>query len=230
MNKKPTQSTPKFFIQILTNFVLPIFVLTRLSSEAKLGPVKALIVALFFPILYELYNIVKNKKVSITSVIVIVGLLITGLLGLLHISSFWLAVRRAVPYMFIAVIILGSHSLNRSLMVTFLHKILNLKKIKKAASLKGNTAGLKKLYSLVTYFAALLFITVSVVNFITTRSVVTAPAQSAQFNEQLGVLRIYSLLAVTAPLLVGSVGIMFFLFLRLEKLTGLELDELTNGA
>ena len=131
-------------MQLITNFVIPIFVLTKLSSNSALGPVKALILAITFPILYEVYNVVTTKKVSATSIIIIIGLLVTGLLGLLRISSFWLAIRRAVPYLFIVCVIVISHFINRSVLMTFLNQVLDLEKVEKIAKTKGLTHKLKK--------------------------------------------------------------------------------------
>ena len=226
---KNSNNNPKnLILQLLLNFVIPIFILTRLSGPQMLGPIKGLLLALAFPIAYELFSIYSRKKVNITSVIVIVGIMITGALGLLQVSSFWLALRRAVPYLFIAAVLIGSQLIKKPIIQKLFDQMLDNKKIDTAAKKQGTIHKIQLLYSRVAYLAAALFLAISLTNFIVTKRVVVSPPKSTAFNQELARLRLLSILSVTVPLLAGSVLLTFYIFLRLEKLTGLTTEELTK--
>ena len=226
---KNSNNNPKnLILQLLLNFVIPIFILTRLSGPQMLGPIKGLLLALAFPIAYELFSIYSRKKVNITSVIVIVGIMITGALGLLQVSSFWLALRRAVPYLFIAAVLIGSQLIKKPIIQKLFDQMLDNKKIDTASKKQGTIHKIQLLYSRVAYLAAALFLAISLTNFIVTKRVVVSPPKSTAFNQELARLRLLSILSVTVPLLAGSVLLTFYIFLRLEKLTGLTTEELTK--
>lgn len=233
MSKKTTQpknltnKTPSNFLaQFVLNFVLPIFVLTRLSTPDRLGPVKGLLLALAFPILYELFSVYKRRKINITSVIVIGGILLTGALGLLRVDAFWLAIRRAMPYVLIALVVIISQLIKRPLLQKLLSQILDLKKVEDAARANHSFKKLQTLYVHLTYMVVILCSALAISGFVTTKTVVTSPPLSSAFNNELAQLRIYNIPTVIIPLIVGSFAILLYLFFRLEKITGVDTEKL----
>ena len=229
MNRTQNSASLQYLgMQLLANFVLPIFVLTKLSTT--LGPIKALLLALAFPFVFEAYNIVKKRKISLVSVIAIAGLLITGALGMLEVSNFWLAVRRSVVYLFIAVLIIGSEIIKKPLLETFLNQVLDTAKIQKAAQANRTVKQVKLLYRRVSIAGAAVFIAIAAISFTLTRIIVTTVPPSTLYNEETAKLRLYSIPFITIPLILVVVILLVYLFSRLEKLTGLEVDQMTSAS
>ncbi len=212
-------------LQIFINFVLPIFVLTRLSSEAALGATRALLLALSFPILYELFNVYKNRKISIISIIAIGGIIVTGSLSLLNLSVELLALRRAVPYVFVAVVILGSHYLKKPLITKAIEQVFNMELVYSAAKKQKTIIKLQKVITTVSYFSAALFVCIALTSYFATRIVVTSATNTEAFNQEYAQLRIISFPALMVPLFLGIIIIIWFLVHNLEKVTGLDSEK-----
>lgn len=229
MDKTPSKQKPsELLLQVVVVFVLPLVILTRLSGEQALGPVKSLLLALSLPVLYELYSVYKRRKVSIISVVAIVGVLVTGALGLLQVSAVWLALRRSILYVFIAAALLISLLVKKPLVSKFAERLLDTAKIEKEAKKRKNQEKIQKLYRQATLWASALFLVVGVSSFIITKKTVVSPPKSAAYNQQYAKLRLYSIAAVTVPVVAGSTLIMLMVLLKLEKLTGLEAERMTK--
>ena len=187
-----------------------------------------MLVALAFPVAYELYNVYKRKKISALSVIAIGGIFVTGIISLLGLSEGWLAVRRSVPYLAIAVALLISMRLKKSLLHLLLPQILDMDKIKSAAKERRNAKELNAHINKAGYILALLFIIEGVASYILTRTVITAETGTSLFNTEYARLRILALPFTTLPLLLGLAGAIMYLLSKIEKLTGIEPDQLLN--
>ena len=90
-----------FSAMVSTLAIWPILANNTLSSVK--------IFDLTFPVVYELYNVYINKIISLVSVIAIGGIALTGGLSLLNVSPGWLAVRRCVPYVVVALATITSY-------------------------------------------------------------------------------------------------------------------------
>ena len=222
MDKTQKKSGSELILQLLLNFVLPLIVLTRFSSDTSLGPTKGLVLALSFPVVYELYNVIKYKKLSWLSVVSISGILITGLISLLKLSVGWLALRRSIPYAVIASGIIIAEGFRYSPAEKIAEQILDIKKIKSA--INSPEVSLKNLFKKCSYLAAALFATIAAVSYILTRLVITSPLDTPEFNQQYASLRIWSIVAITIPLLAGIVAIVMYLVSKLEKETKLDAE------
>jgi len=213
-------------LQIIVNFALPIFILNRFSAESSLGPTKSFLLALSFPVILEIYSIIKRRKVSTISLLAIGGILATGLISLLGLSEDWLAIRRSVPYFIAGLVILASTLLKRPLINLLLQKIFNMDTITEHARKKKTLVVMKAKLKIVSYFLVGLFFTIAVASYFLTRIVIDGPANTADFNQDFARLRILSLLIVTLPMFVGIAGIVFYIMQLMEKATGLDNERL----
>ena len=214
--------------QILITFIIPIIILTKYSGESQLGPTKALLLALAFPIVYEIYSIRSRKKLSILSLVAIGGIIVTGAISLLGLSEEWLALRRAVPYFVVSVAVLVSIWIKRPLLNMLLPHILDMEKVAGAAKQQRTETQLKKTILNAGYMVAGLFFVITVVTYILTHVVIVSPTDTAGFNEEYARLRLVSLIAITVPMIIGIGGIIAYLVIRIEKLTCLKSEELTK--
>ena len=92
-NTKNTKQNP--FIDLIVSIVIPTVILMKLSGESNLGPMGALLLALAFPLLWGLYELVINKKKNFVAILGIISVLLTGGIGVLELDNKWLAIKEA---------------------------------------------------------------------------------------------------------------------------------------
>ena len=230
MSKAPKQlKRSSSTIQILLTFVVPLVILLRFSKQSQLGATNAMLLALAFPVAYELYNVVvSHKKPSMLSLLSIGGILVTGLISLLGLSEGWLAVRRSVPYLFGSLVILISIWIKHPLLQAALSRILDMERIRDAAKHAKKTTELIKIVDRAAYMLSALLLATTAASYVLTRVIITAPTQSEAFNQEYAKLRLLSLPAISLPLLIGTVAIVMYLLTKLEKLTGLDGESLVK--
>jgi hypothetical protein len=216
----------KSLLQLVVNFVIPIYILTKFSSVNALGPTKAMLIALAFPVAYEIVSIRKSRKPSIMSLISIGGILVTGVISLFGLSEGWLAVRRSLPYLAGSIAIIVSIRIKRPLIGYMLPHMLDMDRIHTAAKKAKSSTELTRVITVAGYLSGALLGAITVVSYALTRVVITAATNTEVFNQEYAKLRIVSLPAVSLPLIMGFVAIIMYLLTRIEKLTGIDGEEL----
>lgn len=226
-NKQKPQSS---LAQLVFNFVIPIFILMRFSSASSLGPIKAMLLALAFPVAFELRSIYVRHKVSVLSLVSIGGIFVTGAISLLGLSEGWLAIRRSLPYFAISLALLIAMAFRYPLVDMLLARALHMDKAKAAAEKNHNNRQLKKTIRNAALSFVLLFLAIGISSYILTLVTISAPPKTELFNSQYARLRILALPFTTLPTFVGITGIFLYLVFRIEKLTGIESTELMKNA
>lgn len=225
-NQIQKNNSSSALFQAVFTFVVPIIILTKFSSESQLGPVKGFLLALSFPVIYEIYSIQKRKKLSVLSAVAIIGILATGAVSLLGLSEDWLAVRRSVPYLLMALALLISIIIKHPIVDIVLKQILDTESINAAAKKKNNYEQLRSKIAIAGYILCGVLFAIAIGTYVMTKVVILSPTDTAAFNEEYARLRILSLPFITAPLLISITGIIVYLVQSLEKLTGLKAEEL----
>ena len=198
----------------------------RFSSASSLGPIKAMLLALAFPVAFELRSIYLRHKVSVLSLVSIGGIFVTGAISLLGLSEGWLAIRRSLPYFAISLALLIAMAFRYPLVDMLLARALHMDKAKAAAEKNHNKKLLDKAVRNAALSFVLLFLAIGVSSYILTRINISAPPKTELFNSQYARLRILALPFTTLPTFVGIAGIFVYLVFRIEKLTGIESTEL----
>lgn len=213
------------YAQLVFGFVIPTIVLLYLSDESRLGPLWGMVVALAFPLALELYSLSTRRKVSYLSIAAIVGILLIGTISVLGLSEEWLAVRRSAIYLVGAVVIAGLLRFRYDLIEKSLASILDMPAIRKGIKSDANAKFRRLITLTVAGYAVLLFV-LGVWTYILTLMFITAPTNSSEFNAQYAELRLLSLPLVSLPLLVGATVLLMNLLIKLERMTGLSLEQL----
>ena len=87
------------FADLIISIVLPSVILMKFSGEDQLGPTGALLVALSFPIIWGLYDLLRNGVRNYVAILGVVSVLLTGSIGLLKLDTQWLAIKEAaIPF------------------------------------------------------------------------------------------------------------------------------------
>ena len=217
-------------LNLLCNIVLPIIILTKFSKEAYLGPVFGLIVALSIPLIYGLYELVILKHKNFISLIGFVGVLFSGVIGLLKFPPQWIAVKDAAIPLSIGIIILISTKTSWQLLKKFLYnpEILDIDQIESRLNSPDSKDKLNLLLQKANILLSISFFFSAVLNFILAKIIVHSMPGTTQFNEEIGKMTMLSFPVIALP----SVGIMLlvfrYIFLSLKKMTQLSTNEILS--
>lgn len=119
MSQQQKKENPLY--NIAFNIVLPTLILMKMSSAERLGPMNALLVALSFPIGYGIYDYFKEKKVNTMSIIGLVSVLLTGVLGVMKLPAEYIAYKEAGVPLLIGAIVLISNFTSKPLVLSLIH-------------------------------------------------------------------------------------------------------------
>lgn len=215
-------------LNVLLTVVLPVIILTQFSSNDRLGPDRALILALAIPVAYALWELGRNRKVSWQPIIGIIGVLMTGGFRLLELPPRWFAVKEAIVPATFALAILVSAWLGKPLARVFLNTFLDKDRIEAALRENGNEDEYEQRTAIATYLLAGAFTLSAILNFVLARMVVKADPGTDAFNDQLGRMTALSYPVITLPVMIVLMITIFYIFNTVGKMTGLEIEDMVK--
>jgi len=223
-----TQSKPNPLLEIGITVLVPAFILMKLSSPERLGPIGALLLALAFPLTWGLWHGVRHRKLNWFSVLGVVSTLLTGGIGLLKLDAQWLAVKEAAVPGLIGLVVLGSNFTKSPLIrvLVFNAQLFDVEKVNHALAARHNTVPFELRLRAGTFLLAGTFFFSSAANYFLARYFVSAPAGTEAFNEQLGRLTLLSYPVIAIPSMLMMMGLMFWLARGAKQLTGMDLGDM----
>jgi len=223
---------PRPLVDILVSIVIPSIILMKASGDDRLGPTGALIVALAFPIGYGVLELVRHGRRNVMALLGVVSVLLTGGIGLLKIDAQWLAVKEAAIPAAIGIGVLVANRLGFPLIrkLLFNPALMNVDRIHAALDEKGNRAHFEHRLGRANTLLAGTFMFSAVANFILAKRIVQSESGSTAFNEELGRLTLLSYPVIAIPSMLMMMGIFWFLWRTVNRLTGLSLEEIMVGA
>ena len=227
--KKPGHK-PRPLIDLLVSIVIPSVILMKFSGDNDLGAAGALITALAFPISWGLFELVKYRKFNFIALLGLISVLLTGGIGLLQLDTQWLAIKEAAIPGIIGIAVLISTQTRYPLIKTLLYnpKVLNVDKISQKLDELGQATVFESRLMNATYLLGGTFFFSSMMNYILARWIVTSPAGSAEFNEQLGQMTLLSYPMIAIPSLVMMMAIVYYLWRTVQGITGLALEDIVR--
>jgi len=223
---KNTRPPLSLTIQLVVGFIIPTIVLMTLSSESRLGPFVAMILALLPPVLLEVYSFFTGRKASILSLFAIIGILLIGVISLFGLSEEWLGVRRAGIYIVAALFIVFVLLFKRNWIDKGLGKLLDMPTVRKAAKKNHTEAQLARHITRVGYTFAVFLAVIGIWSYLLTIIIITAPTGSSEFNAEYAQLRLVGIPFVSGPLLIGMTALLVYLVSGLAKFTGIDIETL----
>lgn len=214
------------------NAVAPAVVLSLLSDSSRLGPTRALVLALVFPLGYGAWDLLTRRSWNLFSVIGIVGTLLTGGLGLLKMSGFWFAVKEAaVPTVLAAAVPLSLRT-RQPLVKTLLYndQVLNTIRIQEALEARGTVAEFDRVLAWISWVLGFTLLASALVNFALAWWLLPDQSGTDHFNRQLAKLQFWSWPGTFIPVSAGMFLALMRLMRGLETLTGLDRSELFHPA
>lgn len=224
----PPPKAENLWISLLCNAAFPALVLIKLSDEARLGPVRALLLALSLPLAYGLYDLVTRRKWNVFSIVGVVGTLLTGGLGLMKLSGIWFAVKEAAVPLVLAGAVLFTQRTKQPLvkLIVCNESVLNMPRVNAALDEAGTRPAFDRLLGQVAWIIAGSFVLSAVLNFFLALHIMKSPPGTPEAAKELGRLTGLSFPVIVLPSMAIMLVAMFKLLNGLEKLTGLKGEEL----
>jgi hypothetical protein len=229
----PPGAEPNPLLQIAITIIVPALVLMQLSGENRLGNVGALLLALAFPIGWGLWDAFGRRKLSWLAVLGVVSTLLTGGIGLLKLDASWLAVKEAAVPGLIGLVVLGSLWTRKPLihLLVFNPALFDVDRVNQQLAERKTADAFERRLRSGTWLLAATFFFSSAANYVLARLLVTSPAGTEAFNQELGRLTLWSYPVIAIPSMLMMMALLYWLAREARGLTGLPLSEmLKQGA
>jgi intracellular septation protein A len=212
------------------NIVVPTLILLFAGDQLGWPPWLVLVVALLGPLGYGIYELVTARKVNHVSVLGLVSVLATGGIGLLRIDAGWVAIKEAALPLVLGSVVLGSTFTRWPVVKTFLFdaEVLDVPRIEAAILEKGAEVDLERLMRVATFWIAGSFVLSAVLNYVLASYLVRSESGTAEFNAEIGQLTAWSFPVIVVPSMAITLGVMAWLLKGLQRITGLDLDDLVG--
>jgi hypothetical protein len=229
MKSEPAKPNP--FVEIGVTIVAPALVLMKLSGDTSLGPLKALLLALAFPLAWGLWDAWRRHRFNWLAALGVVSTLLTGGIGLMKLDASWLAVKEAAVPSLIGLVIMASAWTKKPLihLMVFNASLFDVERVQKALNSKGTADQFEVRLKQGTQMLAGTFFFSAVANYFLTRAVVTSPAGTEAFNAELGRLTLLSYPIIAIPSMLMMMAMLYWLARQAKGLTGLELGDMLHG-
>lgn len=217
---------------LLVSLIIPSVILMKFSGAEDLGPTNALIIALSFPLGWGLFELLRYRHFNFIALLGLISVILTGGIGLLELDPQWLAVKEAaIPGLIGAGVLISTYT-RYPLVKTLVYspKIFDVDKIRQRLEASGNSQVFDSRLQNATYLLASTFIFSSVMNYVLAKAIVTSPAGSPAFNEELGQMTLLSYPVIAIPATLMMLGIVYYLWRTINGLTGLKLEEILVNA
>ena len=228
MRDSPTSNSPQEspLASLGLNVVVPVIVLTMLSGDDQLGPVTGLVVALGFPIGYGFYDLARRRRFNFVSAIGIIGVLLTGGIGLFKLDVQWVAVKEAGVPLVIGLAILFSLKTPFHLVQKLLGQIVDMKQIEDALRESGHEDDFQRRLKIATYIIASSFFLSAVLNYILAKIIVVSPAGTTEFNQEIGRMTAISFPVIALPSMLLLAVTVYYLLSCISEFTGVDIKRL----
>lgn len=226
---KPKKNNP--LLEILFNILVPSLILMKFSGPEHLGTLYGLIIALAFPVSYAIYDFVKLGSLNFISLLGFLSTLLTGGIALFELDVEWLAIKEAAIPAVIGLTVLLSGFFGKPLLAKLLLNsfIFNLNLIYDTLEEKAKTEQFKQKISRANFVLAMTFVFSSTMNYVLAKWIVTSPAGTVEFNEQLGEMTLLSYPVIAIPSTVMMFAIFFYVIRTTSKLTGIKFEDMMNA-
>lgn len=217
-------------LELLINIIVPSLILMKLSGAQHLGSVGALLLALAFPLAWGTMDLVKSRKFNIFSALGLVNILLTGGIGLLELDTQWLAFKEAAVPGIIGLVVLASIRTPYPLVKTLLFNptIIDVDKVQQHLALRGNVQAFEARLQTGTLLLSGTFFFSSVMNYLLATWIVTSPAGTEAFNEELGRLTLLSYPMIALPSMLMMMAVLYYLARSTRELAGLGFTDILH--
>ncbi len=217
-------------IDLLVTIIVPSVILMKFSGEADLGAVRALLLALAFPLTWGALDLIRHRKINLFAVLGLVSTLLTGGIGLLQLDTQWLAVKEAAIPGLIGLAVILSARTRYPLIRTLLYNPawIDVARVQQHLEERGTAQAFETRLQVANWQLGGTFFFSAGMNYWLATWIVTSPAGSQAFNEELGRLALMSYPMIAIPSMLMMLAVFYGLARALRQLAGLKLMEVFN--
>lgn len=184
-------------LNALINIVSPIAVLLTLSSEDRLGPLPALILAIGIPATYGVYGLFRTRKVNSQSLL--------GVIAVFELNIVLFPIKEAVIPIGFAIILVISNRTSFPIVKMLFDMVLRKDRVEQSIHGPESKAAYRAHIERCGVFWAGIMVLSGVMKFALSSLLISAPAGSEQFNTQLAT---YELVQIPTSMMVTMVLIL----------------------
>ena len=213
-------------VNLICNIGVPTYVLTSLSKEEHLGPLWGLVLAILFPVGYGVYDFVRRRRANFISIIGFFSVLLTGVLGLLHVGGLGFAIKEAVMPTLIGIAILVSLRTKKPLVKELLYneQVIDVARVNAVLVEQGRQRDLDRLMLQISLWLGSSFVLSAGLNFSLAKYLLKGAPGTPEFNAQLGRMHLLVWPVIVVPCMIVMMGVFWRLITGLKQITGLSTD------
>lgn len=226
MSNQAPKKQNGFFGNLAFNIVIPVVIMSNLSSEQYLGPAWSIVAALIFPIGYGLWDLKESGKINAFSVLGIVSVILTGGISLLELPAEYIAIKEAAIPAVIGIAVLITQRTTKPLLKVLVlnEQIVNWDNLSQALEAKGTTSDFEGKMAISSYIVAGSFFLSSVLNYVLAKVILVSQPGTTEYTEELGRMTALSYPVIVIPSMIMLMGALWYLFAQIKKLTGEDLE------
>jgi len=213
---------------LIINIILPAFILMKGAKWLpSLTAVQILLLALAFPFFYGLYDLFVKKEKNFIAILGFVSILLSGLVGVLELSTEYIAIKEAAIPFIIGCVILVSNYTSYPIAPKFLYndEFFDKKTINEHLN-DEQERGLQEKIKKASFFLFLSFMVSAILNYVLAKYFVKSPTGTDAFNDELGQMTLYSFPVIAVPSTLIMLAIIRYVYVSVKKSTGLTSDEI----
>ncbi len=214
-------------IELLITLVVPALILMKLGGPEHLGAVPALLLALALPLVWGTLDLIRCRKLNLFATLGLVSILLTGGIGLLQLDNQWLAVKEAaIPGLLGLAVLVSTHTRYPLIRTLLLNPgLIDVARVQQQLSARGTMQAFEARLQTATWLLTGTFFFSAAMNYYLATWIVTSPAGSPAFNEELGRLTLMSYPIIAIPSMLMIVALLYYLARTIRTLTGLKLTD-----
>ena len=218
---------PNPMIELLVTLIIPSLILMKLSGPENLGAVNALLLALAFPLFWGARDMLVRRKLNLFAALGLISILLTGGIGLLQLDTQWLAIKEAaIPGLIGLVVAVSAHTRYPLVRVLLFNPaLMNVERIQESLEQRGNRAAFESRLKTATWMLGGSFFFSAAMNYFLATWIVTSPAGTPAFNEELGRLTLLSYPMIALPSTLIMMAVLYYLARTIRALAGLKLAD-----
>lgn len=227
-----SQRQPHPLLDLLLTVVLPSAALEYLSTPDRLGPFWALVVASLLPLGLGVYCWVTKSGLNLFSVLGLVAVIVTGGLGLLKLPAFWFGIKEIAVPVLIAIAFPLSHRWGKPIIsaMLFAPHLINERALRGALDTPEKQASFEKQLFQASLGLGLSMLGSAAINFALAMYLIgNKEPGSEAYVKAIGTLNWGGTIIIGVPLLVAMMVVMVRFMRGIQRLTGLEKEDLLNA-
>ena len=208
------------------NIIIPVVILTNLSSDEYLGPAWSIVSALIFPIGFGIWDLKQTAKINPFSVLGIVSVFLTGGISLLELPAEYIAIKEATIPAIIGIAVLITQRTSKPLLKVFVlsEQIINWQNLNQSLENSGTSDLFEKKMAISSYIVAGSFFLSAALNYILAKVILVSAPGTSEYTEELGRMTALSYPVIVIPSMLMLITALWYIFSQIKKLTGEDLE------